>query len=79
MELQGGTIAAVGIIGSQGVGNLRHSDLSFFWLQAGVRGTQVTLKKVQSEKNMADLGTKALERDTMDRHMEKLKCVRFDK
>ena len=36
-------------------------------------------EKVQSENNMADLGTKALEDDTNDRHMEKLRCVRSGK
>ena len=36
-------------------------------------------EKVQSENNMADLGRKALENDTNDRHMEKLRCVRSGK
>ena len=36
---------------------------------------KVNLKKVQSESNMADLGTKALEKDKIDRHMKNLGCV----
>ena len=57
---------------------LRYLDLSYLWLQAAVRGKQVNLKEVQSERNIADLGTKALEKDKVDRHMKNLACVRFD-
>ena len=35
------------IIGRQGLRKLRHSDLSYAWLQAAVRGKLATLKKVQ--------------------------------
>ena len=53
MELQVDANAAIGIIGRQGLGKLSHVDLSFMWLQSGVRGNQVNLMKVQSESNMA--------------------------
>ena len=63
MELQVGAIAAIGIIGRQGLGKLRHLDVSHLWLQ-------VNLKKVQSESNMADLGAKVLEKDSIDRYVK---------
>ena len=78
MELQVDANAAIGIIGTQGQGMVRHLDLSFLWLQAAVRGKQVVLRKVQSGDNMADIGTKELDRDTIQRHMENLGCARFD-
>ena len=72
IKLQVDANAAIGIIGRQGLGQLRHLDLSDWWLQSAVRGKQVNLKKVQSESNMADLGTQALEKDKIDRHMKNL-------
>ena len=77
MELQVDASAAVGILGRQGLGKVRHLDLSYLWLQAAVRGKQVVLRKVQSGDNIADIGTKVLDRDTTQRHMENLGCVRF--
>ena len=68
MELQVGANAAIGIIGSQGLGTLKHLGLSNLWLQSAVRGKQVNLKNVQSESNMASLGTKVLDKDEVDRH-----------
>ena len=38
MGLQVDAKAAVGIIGRQGLGKVRHLDVSFLWLQAAVRG-----------------------------------------
>ena len=78
MELQVGANTAIGIVGRQGLGNLRHIDLSYLWLQAAVRGKQVDPKKLQSESNMVDLGTKALEKEQIGRHMKNLECVQFD-
>ena len=78
MELQVDANAAIGIIGRQGLDKLRHLDLSYLWLQSAVRGKQVNLKKVQSESDMADLGTSVLEKEKIDRHMKNLGCVRFD-
>ena len=49
MELQVDAHGALGVIGRQGLGKLRHLDLSYLWLQSVVRGKQVNLKKVQSD------------------------------
>ena len=78
MELQVDANAAIGVIGRQGLGKVRHLDLSYLWLQAAVWGKQVVLRKVQSGDKMADSGTKVLDRDTIQRHKENLGCVRFD-
>ena len=78
MELQVDANAAIGIIGRQGQGKVRHLDLSYLWLQAAVWGKQVVLRKVQSGDNVADIGTMVRDRDTIQRHMENLGCVRFD-
>ena len=70
MELQVDANPAIGIIGRQGLGKVRHLGLSYLWLQAAVRCKQVVLRKVQSGDNMADIGSKVLVRDTIQRHME---------
>ena len=46
MELQVDANEAVGIIGRQGMVKSRHLDLSYLWLQPGVRGKRVNLMKV---------------------------------
>ena len=78
MELQVDANAAIGIIGRQGLGKVRHLDLSYLWLQAAVRGKQVVLRKVLSGDNMGDVGTKVLDQNVIQRHMKNLGCVRFD-
>ena len=75
MELQVDANAAIGVIGRQGLGTLRHLDLSDLWLQSAVRRKQVNPENVQSKNNMADLGTGVLEKDKIDRHMKNLGCV----
>ena len=54
--LQMNANAAIGIIGRQGLGKVRHLHLSYFWLQDAVRSKQVVLRKVQSGDNMENLG-----------------------
>ena len=43
----------------------RTLDLSYLWLQAAGWDKQVVLRKVQSGDKIADIGTKVLERDTI--------------
>ena len=50
MELQVGACAAVGIFGRQGLENVRHLDLSCWWLLSAVRRKQITHKTVQVGK-----------------------------
>ena len=58
-----------------GIGKLRNLYLSYLKLQSAVRRKQVNLKNVESDSNMADLGTKVLEKDKIDRHMKNFGCV----
>ena len=51
VELQVDANAAFGIIGREGLGKLRHLDLTYLWLQSAVQGKQVNLKKEQSEQH----------------------------
>ena len=78
MELQVDANAAIGIIGRQGLGKLRHSDFGHLWLHAAGWGKLVVLCKIQSGDNLADIGTKVLDRDTIQSYMKKMGCVRFE-
>ena len=50
--------AAIGICTRQGLGKLRHLDTHTLWIQQAVRTRRVDLRKVEGEKNPADLLTK---------------------
>ena len=50
--------AAIGICNRQGLGKLRHLDTPTLWIQQAVRTKRVNLRKVDGEKNPADILTK---------------------
>ena len=50
--------AAIGICSRQGLRKLRHLDTHTLWIQQAVRTKRVDLRKVDGEKNPADLVTK---------------------
>ena len=58
--------AAIGICSRQGLGKLRHIDAHMLWIQQAVRSGRVDLRKIDGEKNPADLLTKhSLSRDKL--------------
>ena len=50
--------AAIGICSRQGLGKLRHLDTHTLWIQQAVRTRRVDLRKVDGERNPADVLTK---------------------
>ena len=50
--------AAIGICSRQGLGKLRHLDTHTLWIQQAVRTKRVDLRKVDGERNPADILTK---------------------
>ena len=64
--------AAIGIIRRQGLGKLRHIEVRDLWLQQEVKDKMISLHKVESWCNPADLGTKALGQREIERHV---KCM----
>ena len=50
--------AAIGICSRQGLGKLRHLDTHTLWVQNAVRSRRVDLRKIDGERNPADLFTK---------------------
>ena len=63
MEWQAGANASIGFIGRQRLGKVRRIDLNYFSIQAAVRAKPNRLKKIPTCDNMADIGTKMLDKD----------------
>ena len=65
--------AALGIIARKGLGKVRHIDTSFLWIQEASAKRAVQFEKVKGNANMADLMTKYVPREILDRHFQSLR------
>jgi hypothetical protein len=61
--------AAAGICRRSGIGRVRHLAVGQLWVQEGLRRGDFKLFKIPGAENPADLLTKHLTRDVMDRHL----------
>ena len=64
--------AAIGICRRSGIGRVRHLAVGQLWVQEGLRRGDFTLFKVQGDRNPADILTKCVAREVLDRHLGKL-------
>ena len=62
--------AAMGMVHRQGLGRTRHIDVQYLWIQGEVMEEKLSVKKVRTEENPADVLTKSLKPDIMRRHTE---------
>ena len=69
---------AKGIALRRGLGKLRHVDVHFLWLQHQESVGVFKINKVEGKSNPADLMTKYLVQETMNKHMQKLRYARAD-
>ncbi len=72
LELDVDASAAIGIIQHQGLGKARHIAVGDLWLQDKARDGRLKLHKIGTLDNTADLGTRALPRNTIYGHVSKL-------
>ena len=70
----GDASAALGIIHRRGLGKTRHIDTSYLWVQQVAAQRRLAYSKVLGKDNPADLYTKHVDIQTMDKHVAKLKC-----
>jgi hypothetical protein len=68
--------AAAGICRRSGIGRVRHLAVGQLWVQEGLRRGDFKLFKIAGSENPADLLTKHLTRDVMDKHMGTLALER---
>ena len=66
-ELMADASAALGVIGRTGLGKLRHIDMSYLWLQQECIKEKITMSKVLGTENPADMNTKGLNGETIDK------------
>ena len=70
--------AAIGIVHRQGLGKTRHIDVQYLWVQKDVYDEKLKVVKVGTDSNPADLMTKFLKPELVDRHLQILKFKRAD-
>jgi hypothetical protein len=68
--------AAAGICRRSGIGRVRHLAVGQLWVQEGLRRGDFKLFKVAGTENPADLLTKHLPRETIDRHLTAVSMIR---
>ncbi len=71
-SILGDASAALGIIKRKGIGKMRHVNTNFLWVQEKSASKELVYSKVSGKENPADLFTKFLSCDDIDRHMAKM-------
>ena len=61
--------AAIGIVHRRGLGKTRHISTQYLWIQEKVGNKELTVEKVGTHDNPADLLTKHLKLDTIIKHV----------
>ena len=64
--------AAIGIAHRQGLGKVRHLDVQYLWVQSEVAEGRLRVEKIPTRDNPADIFTKPVPKDCMDRHLTEL-------
>ena len=68
--------AAIGICNRSGIGKVRHLATGLLWVQERIRSKDLHLYKVLGTDNPADLLTKHLPRDAVDKHIAAFNTTR---
>ena len=56
------------ILHRQGIGKLKHKDVAYLWVQDEIRSQRLRVRRVRSEENIADLGTKPFSKTVIAKH-----------
>ena len=70
--------AALGIVSREGLGKLRHIDVQYLWIQGRVSEGSVSVMKVPGLQNPADLFTKHLHANDVEKFCQDLCLTRHD-
>ena len=68
--------AARGTAARRRLGKLRHVQIPYLWMQERVASNDMTVRPVNTKKNLADLCTKPVSKETCEKHMRTL-CQEF--
>ena len=61
--------AAIAIAKRKGAGKLRHINIGLLWIQEKMENEEVVVKKVKGISNPADMMTKSINRDKLEKYM----------
>ena len=61
--------AAIAIAKRRGAGKLRHINIGLLWIQEKTESEEVIIKKVKGVSNPADMMTKAINHDKLEKYM----------
>ena len=78
LTLRSDATAAIGITQREGLGKVRHLATADLWVQQRLRRQEFRISKIPGPQNLADLGTKGLERDAVQRNLRSLGLARLD-
>ena len=70
--------AAKAIASRRGCGRIRHIDVATLWVQEKVANGEVSIRKVAGAENLADILTKHVDRNILDRHLKSMgfeRCI----
>lgn len=77
LRIESDATAAIGIVGRLGLGKVRHLAVSDLWVQRVAKDKEIVYAKVPGELNPADAFTKALDEQTIEKHMKALGIVKL--
>ena len=63
----------------QGIGRMKHIDVAHLWLLDEVRSKRLKVRRVRSEDNVSDIGTKVLSRTVIVKHSVTLGYISMDR
>ena len=69
IALRNDSSVALGIGGRQGLRKLRHLETGYFWLQDVLAQRRLSIRRVKGTSNLADLGTKHLKFEDIEKHL----------
>ena len=72
LVIKSDAVAAIGIVKRQGLGRVRHLAVGDLWVQQKAKNKDAYYQKLPGERNTADMMTKAVEKELIDRHMQAL-------
>ena len=64
--------AAKSFVCRRGLGKMRHLEIRDLWLQKEVSDGKLMVVKIPGEKNPADIATKNLSKDLLEKHLKRL-------
>ena len=78
VRMHADSAAAIWICQRSGIGRVRHLAVGQLWIQEGLRRGDFELYKIAGNRNPADILTKSVPREVLDRHLRTLGLQRAE-